>query len=369
MRPRTILHTIETGGPGGAETILLELVSRLDPQRYRSLVLLPRDRWLPQKLQERKIPVVLTEAGLSGSGLVRTMMRLLRQHEVDLIHSHLPDQNFYSCVAGGLLRRKVVVTYHGLPDVSASWRTSAKLWLVGRLAHAVVAVSDHLARMLEQASFPRHKLVRIYNGIDSSRFTGAGSGRLRAEVACANGAKLVGMVANLRVSKSYEDLVRAARKVVDELPGTRFVAVGEIDPMIAERLHSLIEQLSLKDSFRLLGFREDVPEILGDLDIFALSSVSEGFSLATIEAMAAGKAVVVTRSGGPEEIVSDGETGVLTAPSDPEGLASCILDLLRDPERAAALGRRAQALVARSFSLTQMTEEYQRLYEGCLAAP
>jgi glycosyltransferase involved in cell wall biosynthesis len=107
-------------------------------------------------------------------------------------------------------------------------------------------------------------------------------------------------------------------------------------------------------------------EILNSLDVFVLSSVSEGLSIATIEAMAAGRPVVVTRSGGPQEIVEDGRTGILVPPADPNALASRICELLGNPELAAMFSRNARAEVKDKFSLKKMVNEYESLYERCL---
>ncbi len=369
MMKHTILHTIETGGPGGAESVLLALATRIDTSRFRSLVLLPHEGWLQTKLQEKGIPVFLAKSSAwYDLHLPRAMARLVRQEKVDLIHSHLADQNFYSCLVGRLTGARTVVTYHGSPSWSEAdkLRCAIKLWFVRHSADAVVVVSDYLKQSLRDLKFPADRIVRVHNGVDMDQFTPSPAGRLRAELKCQNGTKLIGMVANLRESKGYEYFIQAARKVADAIPQTRFVAIGEIDPGIGKRLQDLVRQMSLQDRFSFLGFREDVPDILGDLDLFVLSSVSEGFSLATVEAMAAGKPVVVTRSGGPLEIVDDGSTGLLVPPADVESLAARICQLLGNPEQATALGHSARAKVERMFTLSHMVAQYENVYERCL---
>jgi glycosyltransferase involved in cell wall biosynthesis len=366
---QTILHTIETGGPGGAESVLLALATRIDTSRFRSVVLLPHAGWLQRKLQEKGIPVFLAKSSAwYDLHLPRAMAQLVRQEKVHLIHSHLADQNFYSCLVGRLTGTKTVVTYHCPP----SWpeadrlRCTIKLWFVRHSADAVVVVSDYLKQSLRGLKFPPDRIVRIHNGVEISRFSPSPTGRLRTELKCQNGTKLIGMVANLREGKGYEYFIQAARKVSNAMPQTRFVAIGEMDARIAAPLQDLIRQLSLQDRFSFLGFRQDVPDILSDLDLFVLSSVSEGFSLATVEAMAAGKPVIATRSGGPQEIVKDGRTGYLTPPADPDALAEKICELLANPERAAALAETARAEAASTFTLERMIREYERLYERLL---
>lgn len=371
LKPYTILHTIETGGPGGAETVLLELASRLDPNRFRSIALLPGGHWLPQQLESRNIPVIIAKSDAwYDLSLLRAMAKTIRKENVDLIHSHLADQNFYSCLIGCLTGCKAIATYHGTLRLSGrnGLRRSIKSWVVRHSAVAVVVVSDYLQQSFKAAGFPAQKMVRIYNGVDLDRFSPHQGGRLRAELSLEGTAKLVGMVANLRRSKGYEHFVQAARQVADCIPEARFIAVGEIEETIAERMRELLRRLGLEERFFLLGFRSDIPQILRDLDVFVLSSTDEGLSIATIEAMAAGKPVVVTRSGGPQEIVEDGETGFLVPPADPEALAAKICEVLRHPDVGARLGARARGEVVGRFTLTKMVGEYESLYERCLEA-
>jgi glycosyltransferase involved in cell wall biosynthesis len=233
---------------------------------------------------------------------------------------------------------------------------------------AVVVVSDYLRTLFEAAGFPAQKMVRIYNGVDLDRFSARQRGSVRAALGLGANTKLVGMVANLRRSKGYEDFVRTARRVIDCIPEARFVAVGEIEETLAGRMRELLGRLRLENHFFLLGFRPDIPEVLSDLDVFVLSSTDEGLSIATIEAMAVGKPVVVTRSGGPQEIVEDRETGFLVPPADPQALAAKVCEILRNPGLGGRLGVRAREAVERRFSLGKMVSEYEALYERCLEA-
>ena len=367
--PYTILHTIETGGPGGAETVLLELASRLNPERFRSLALLPGGHWLPRRLEERGVPCTISESRTwYDPSLLRTMVRLIRRENVDLIHSHLDDQNFYSSVAGLITRRKAVVTYHGAPGLARQQglRRRFKTWTVRRSASAVVVVSDYLKELLGQAGFSPSRIHRIYNGVDLARFAPTGERRIRAELHLGDETKLVGMVANIRRSKGYEYFIRAACKIVESVPQARFLAIGEADEALARPLHELVRSLGLESRFLFLGFRPDVASLLGEMNVFVLSSTDEGLSIATIEAMAAARPVVVTRSGGPQEIVEEGETGFLVPPADADALAARVCDILRQPELGIRLGNNARAAVTARFSIEQMVHEYESLYQRCL---
>lgn len=369
LKRYTILHAIETAGPGGAETVVLELASQVNPSRFRSIAILPPGNWLPQALLGRGIPTTVVKSQRWWDfRLLRTMTDLIRKEKVDCIHSHLPDQNFYSCIAGLLTRRKVIATYHGAVSirVNGSRRQAFKEWFVHRTATKIVAVSEYLKSILVEAGVGQEKLARIYNGIDPSRFSEVPKGNLRRELACPPGTKLIGMVANMRKSKGLDFLLRAARIVSESFPQTHFILAGETHTEIARELSGLIAELNLGDRVTLLGFREDVPRILADLDVFVLSSTSEGLSIATIEAMASGNPVVVTRSGGPQEIVEDHKTGLLVPPADPAALASGICEILRSPQLAESLGRSARLEAQSRFSRSRMIHEYESLYESCL---
>jgi glycosyltransferase involved in cell wall biosynthesis len=350
---------------------LLNLASHLDSGRFRSVVLLPGSGWLHSQLQEAGIPAFVARSDAwYDFRLPRAIAALARREKADLIHSHLPDQNFYSSLVGRLMDRQVVVTYHGSQQLSKAegLKCTLKLQTVRRAASAVVVVSDHVRKALEEAGFSSDKIVRIYNGVEYGRFAGLSRGALRAELGCLNGARLIGMVANVRDSKGYEYFVQAARLVAASMPQARFVAIGDAHSSISPSLVSLRRELGLESRLSFVGFRRDVDRVLADLDVFVLSSISEGFSLATIEAMAAGKPVVVTRSGGPEEIVDDRVTGLLVPPADPGALAAGICELISNPALASALGQRAQAMVRNKFSLAKMVREYTRVYERCLSS-
>jgi glycosyltransferase involved in cell wall biosynthesis len=365
----TILHTIETGGPGGAETVLLNLASQLNKSRFRSIALLPCEGWLSKRLNENGVRTYVVDSkAWYDFHQPLGIARVIRREKVDLIHSHLPGQNFYSCLVGTLTGRKTVATYHGAIELAQArgMRGAIQLGGVRMAADAIIVVCDYMSRMLQQVGFPAEKITRIYNGISPDRFCPDGDGRLKRELQIRNGTKLVGTVANVRQTKGYEFFIQAARQVLDAIPDTRFVAVGDVDPHLAKPLFDSIDRLNLKDRFHFLGFRRDVPELLPELDVFVLPSTSEGFPLVALEAMASARPIVMTRSGGPEEIIEDGRTGLLVPPADSNALAAKICELLQDPNRASELARMARAKIESTFAIDRMIRDYEELYERVL---
>jgi glycosyltransferase involved in cell wall biosynthesis len=366
VRPYTILHTIQTGGPGGAETVVLRLATQLDPERFRSVALVPEGTWLPQQLRDAGVPTrICPSSALYDLTTLRGLVRVVREEGVDLIHSHLPQQNFHATLAGLITRRPVVACFHGAVEIELArgWLERLRLAIPRRFSRAVVVVCDQMAGVLTEAGFAAERIVRIYNGVELPTPDPAAAASLRSELGLETGAPLVGMVANIRAPKGHEYLIRAARKVVDRFPMARFLAAGEAHPLLSPSLEALVRELGLEREFLFLGFRDDVDRILNALDVSVLPSISEGFPFVTLESMALARPTVSTRCGGPEEIVEDGKTGYLVPVADPQALADRILELLGDPERSVAMGAAARRKIERAFSLRSMTDRYEELYE------
>ena len=150
-------------------------------------------------------------------------------------------------------------------------------------------------------------------------------------------------------------------------PSTVFLIAGR-----GEREAALREQarsLAIDGHVRFLGFRHDVPELLALCDVFVLPSLSEGLSIAILEAMAAARPVVTTRVGGNPELVVQGETGILVEPTDAPGLAGAVTRLLTDPAEARRLGENGLSRVRSRFTIGAMVREYETIYEEALKRP
>ena len=283
------MHTIETSGPGGAENVLLSLVKGLNRDLYCSTVVLNRGGWLEERLREAGVEVVCVEWNHWWDlKLPRALARIIREREIDLVHSHLPDQNFYSCLAGRMTGCPIVVTYHGPVELRDANRLRGwlKLLLVKGTAARVVVVCDYVRGMLREIGFADHQLHRIYNGIATEHFRTLVRGTLRMELKMPAEAVLVGMVGNVRGPKGQEHFIRAAQHIARQEPSVHFVICGDLHPTLAPPLFALVNKLGLQEKVHFLGFRSDVPHVLADLDVFVLPSTSEGFPLVVLEAMA-----------------------------------------------------------------------------------
>ena len=173
----------------------------------------------------------------------------------------------------------------------------------------------------------------------------------------------MGAVGNLRPVKRYDLLIRAAALLNASSPDYHFVIVGQAPPDIHSDLVALRDSLGLQNVVRFAGFQDEVEKFMSTFDLFALSSDSEGFSIATVQAMAAGLPIVATRCGGPEEILDHGRSGWLVDCGDPGTIADAIRNLRADADRRASLGRAAKAEAELRFSLASQVSSYEGLYD------
>jgi len=204
----------------------------------------------------------------------------------------------------------------------------------------------------------------VFNGIDTAAHARPRDEAVRRELGVSGDEVLVGAVGNIRPSKAYPVLLEAAAQLRRNSPRQyRFVIVGDTrSPLHAE----LLEQrraLGLEETVCFTGFREDVHRLMSAFDVYALSSSAEGFSLSTVQALAAGVPVVATRCGGPEEILADGESGILVPTGSPSALAGAIESIAGDADRRRRLVEAGRHLVARRFTLEAMVRGYEAIYE------
>lgn len=359
-----ILHIIETGGPGGAETTLANLVGALRANLWTSRVIVPRPGWLHDRLSQGGADVRVLESNRpADTGLLLRLVDEIHTFAPHLIHTHLLTAGVYGTLAAILAKGPpVICTLHGTPDVRPN---DPFLWvksrLLGRRTNRVVYVSHALRHKLRRLlGVPSELEQVIHNGVAFSDPTPIRDSANRVRLAA--GEKLVGAVGNVRDAKDYPNLLRAARLVCDRRRDVRFAVVGEASGPLWDQVNRLRKELCLEERVHFLGFRPRVQSLIQAFDLFVSSSSSEGLPLAPIEAMGLGKPVVLTRCGGVPEIVTDEGEGVLVEPGDPKALADGILGLLSDPLKAAALGSRGRESVRKRFALTRMISEYESLY-------
>lgn len=359
----SVMHLTDSGGPGGAETIFLQTATGLDRSRYRSVAVASYQGWLAEQLVAHAVtPHIVSAKGSFNVSYLLRLLRLARQQKVDVIVAHLYGSAVYASLAGMILSIPVVSVLHGQTDVPESDRfASLKSAIVRHGSRKVVFVSERLEEVLA----PRLRLDRaqcavIPNGVDTEAFRPCPDRSLRTELGLADDTILAGAIGNVRTPKAYEVLLRAARLALDRSPRLHFVIAGDNANALGRDLVELARTLRLERHMSFLGLRSDIARILNNLDAFVLTSRTEGFSIACVEAMACGIPVISTRSGGPEEILSD-DAGILVPVDDPEAIAGAIERVLASKDLASSLTATGLRRVHQEYSLGKMLARYEDL--------
>ncbi len=367
---RNVLHLVETTGPGGAETVCLDVASGLDRSRWTSTLAVADRGWVHDEARRRGVETtVVPTSGSFDAGYVRRLAAEVRRRDIRLIHAHLLGASVYGGVVGKLCGVPVVSTFHGWPDVSTADRyRGVKFRIIANTARRVVFVSPALRdAFATMGGLAPDRMRVIPNGIRLSRFSPARNDLSRRELGVGPEDFLVGAIGNVRPAKAYDVLLNAAALLRQSGSHYRFVIVGEAHGVLADELAALQRTLRLETVLSFTGFREDIPAVLNALDLFVLTSASEGFSLATIQAMACGVPVVATRSGGPDGIISHGTTGMLVDVGSPDQVAREIERLRTDPALRASLASAGRKHIAERYTTEAMIAEYEALYDELTA--
>jgi len=371
MRKIRVLEMIDKPFLGGGQVHLLSLAANLDKDRFDVRICAGGDGPLEREAGRRGLAFlsVTLEKKLSRQA-VEEISALLRQNEIDILHTHGGVAGFAGRRAAADAGTPIVVhTLHGIHYLNYRNPILRRLGIhlerrCSRLTDAVIFVSEaDFRRGLKHRLAPGDKMRLIRNGVDVSDLT---DGDTRARKIDEIGAKLrlsppvVGTVARLHRQKGVPFLLRAAGDVHRRCPAAKFVVVGG-GPLEAS-LRERVARMDIGRTFLFLGERGDAREIMSLFDVFVLPSLWEGLPLVLIEAAALGKPIVATDIDGVREVIRDGETGILVPPGRPHDLGQAIIRLLCNPAEAAALGERAKKEIPPRFALADMVAAIRSLY-------
>ena len=358
MRPLHICHIVLSLEPGGLENGVVNVVNGLDPVEFRSSVCcLQRAGEFANRMRPGVAIASMDLRPGNDPWMPLRVARLLRRWGVDIVHTRNAEPFFYGFLAGRLAGVPAVVhSEHGRVFPEKPWRALAQRLLL-RHVDAAFAVSGQLrSDLMRELHVPADRFEVLYNGVDVRRFQREAAHRSPPDAARA---LMIGSVGRLAAVKNYALLLRAMARL-PPAPPCKLLLIGDGPERPA--LTQLAAQLGLADRVEFSGHRDDVAQLLPDLDIFVLTSLSEGMSNTVLEAMAAGLPVLASDVGGNRELIESERTGVLFQSGDEGALAAQLARLLGSAELRARLGN-AAALRARSeFSMEAMLARYASLY-------
>ena len=288
------------------------------------------------------------------------MSQLVKSLHPDVVHAHDAHALAIASLARPLAGRAntVPVVASRRVDFHVGHNAFSR-WKYRQVDHFLCA-SRAIRDMLVSDGIPAERTTVVYEGIDLARVEAAPSLDLHREFWRPVGMPLVGNVAALAPHKGQRYLIDAAALVVREVPDAQFLIVGTGE--LKETLERQIHRLRLDKHVILTGFRTDVLSILKELDLFVMSSVTEGLCTSVLDAMAASRAVVATRAGGIPESVINNHTCLLVPVRDAVGLARAIVALLKDDSRRRAFGEAGYRRAREIFSADRMVDETAAVY-------
>ncbi len=296
------------------------------------------------------------------------LLALCRRERFDLVATHTSKGGFLGRLAARLGGVPHIVHHaHGFAFRECHRPMVSRLYvalerLASRACDSIISVSEEhrQAAIRERVTSP-NRIQTVLNGIDLRPFQGADPRRARRRLGFQESDLLLAVASRLAPKKGVEYLIRAMPAVLASFGTGQLVIFGE-GPMKAE-LRQEAERVGVAQRVHFPGFRHDIPELLGAFDVILQPSLSEGLSVSVLEAMAAGRPLIVCDIQGNREVIQNGETGLLVPPANSAALAEAILKVLGDPVLARRLGENAARVCRARFSEQRMVEQTLAIYD------
>jgi glycosyltransferase involved in cell wall biosynthesis len=355
---------------GGQNQVLLT-VNGLRSIGHRAALVAHPDGELRRRADEglELIPIApRTEMDLSAAWKFSRLVKRLRP---DVIHAHDPHGVAMASLAlsigsasakGGPMPALVAarrVDFHLKGNSFSRWKY--------RQVDCFIAASEAIRRMLVGDGVPAERTVTVHEGIDVERAQHVPAVNVHEAFWLPHGAPVVGNVAALVPHKGQRYLIDAAQLVIQQLPDTRFVILGEGE--LRDHLEKQVHEHHLEKHVLLPGFRTDVLGCIKGFDLFAMSSVTEGLGTSLLDAMACARPIVATRAGGIPEIVEDELNGLLVPVRDHHALAAAIVRALKDPSLRTRMGEAGLARANERFTVERMVSETAAVYARIASGP
>lgn len=362
MNKQVILHVVISLATGGLERFVLDLVEANKHEYDQHIICLEKAGNLAECSHVEVVELDLP-AGLHLAA-AWNIAKVVRSKKVNLIHTHNEKAQFYGGLAGLLTTTPVVHTKHG--KNSSELSSVVRNYLLAKTCRKIVAVSNDAAlECIHLEKIPPKKVLTIINGVNTDRFIPT-SNRVPIKkcLSIDEDVPIIGVVARLAAIKDHKTLLMACSLLqIRKLP---FILLVVGDGPLRTELSDLVDVLKLNNHVKFLGNRTDVSDLMQILDVFVLSSLSEGISLTIVEAMACAIPVVATAVGGTPEVIIEGQNGYLVPPQDPELLSNRLALLIENPALRKQFGTFGRIRAEDYFSLNRASKEYRNLYNMLL---
>lgn len=376
-----ILHLIEHLVVGGAERVLVDIVKNIDKDKFKSIVCVYRDENpLLDELVKTGYPVIYLRKNLltplfpkflkplflliESIIFVIRLAKLMRDNNIQILHTHLFSAGLWGRLAaliGG--RPKIITTEHTTTDWEKSLKKTVSNRLLNPITDRIVAVTDTVGKtVIDVQKVVPGQVIIIPNGINIDNFS---YGKTAKRKTILPGSKpRIAIISSLTPVKRHDLLFEALKICFKRIPTISCCVVG--DGPERAGLEQIVRNLGISNFVFFLGNRNDVNEILADVDIVVSTSDYEGLPINLLEAMAAGVPVVATDVGGNKDLVDSGKTGILVERGNVEAIANGICNVIENHDLSEQLGRNGYKAVEENYSLDKIIKKWEKLYISLL---
>ena len=319
--------------PSSCATLFGEWIPRLDADGFSTTVLtLRKPDFAGKYLEDKGVKVYYQGHGKVSFKNVHGIMDVMDQERPDIVHLHGYSAANFGRIAARKKGVKNIVHEHAVLNVLPYQYVAD--FLLRNHTDSAIAVSNSVKKfMVRGRNIPEEKINVIQNGIRLDLFNKRDFNIVsekKSELGIEEGYRVVGTVTRLRREKGVEYFIRSIPSVLQEFPETIFIIAG--DGPMKDEMEQLVNNLDIPKQVKFLGFRKDVPDLLSTFDINVMPSLSEGFPLSLIEAMAIGNAIVATEVGGIKEVGEEGITVLFVPPKDPKAIADKVCYLFKSKD-------------------------------------
>ncbi|NWN90417.1 glycosyltransferase [Marinobacter adhaerens] len=360
-----ILHLTFNMGFGGTEQVIRQLVTNLPAEGFNSLVMCIDGHVgeIGKQISEEGVPVHALSRGQGFDWeLAKKIRQEIRNHEIDIVHCHQYTPWVYGWLAHIGTSAKVIFTEHGrfYPD-----RYRYKAMLINPVlvlfTPAIIAISTATKSALARYEFiPSRRIEVIYNGIEGITESRSDTESVRVKHGLPDTSLVFGTVSRLDPVKNQSMMIRAFQQCVSEHPECFLLIVG--DGPERDALEQLVSELALENSVIFTGFISKPDAYLAAMDVFLLSSFTEGTSMTLLETMSLGIPAVATAVGGNPEVIDKDKTGVLVPNDDEKAFAKEMIRMVDDLSLRTEMGANARQRFNECYSASAMAENYLTLY-------
>lgn len=375
MNKINVMHLRSSRGFYGAESVILSICKNIDKKNFNCFITCFQD----PRFDKIALIDEAKKMGISTEIIKLTfrfdlfaafrLKELLNKYNIDILHCHDYKANFIGFITSKPRKVKLITTLHGWTKAEARVKFYECIdSFIMKHFEQVISVSDKIRGSLLKKGFSSKKIIVIHNGVETDYFGKKVVGvEYKKRIGIEGNFNVIGTVGRLSAEKGQKYLIEAVSEIVKHSPNTVFLIVG--DGPFKKLLKDTVISLGLERHIIFTGSfpREEMKNIYSLMDIFILPSLTEGFGLALVEAMAMGIPVIATNVGGIPEIIEHGKTGYLVPPADAKAISKAIIDLLSDKTKSELMGKAGQNFAKQEFSIYKSVTQIEQVYKNLVS--